>query len=58
MIAFIADHRAAHGVEPISKALQPLLDWSDRERVEQIERFDASFHFAGNVADAPAGADA
>jgi len=53
-----AGHPGRPLVEATARALQPRLDWSDRERVEQIERFDASFHFAGNVADAPAGADA
>jgi len=50
-----AGHPGRALVEGVARALQPRLDWSDAECRAQIERFDASFQFAGNVPDAPAG---
>jgi glycerol-3-phosphate dehydrogenase len=45
-----AGHPGRTVVDAASAALQRYFDWSERERSEQVERFDASFHFAGNVA--------
>jgi glycerol-3-phosphate dehydrogenase len=44
-----AGHPGRALVDATARALQPRLGWSDAERRAQVERFDASFHFAGNV---------
>jgi len=44
-------HPGRAAVARVANALRPMLGWSQPEMTQEIERFDASFHFAGNVPD-------
>ncbi len=44
-----AGHPGQFLVNGVADLLQRKLDWSDPERNEQVEAFNESFHFAGNV---------
>ncbi len=44
-----AGHPGLFLVNGVADLLQRKLDWSDPERNEQVEAFNESFHFAGNV---------
>jgi glycerol-3-phosphate dehydrogenase len=42
-------HPGTRVVSAVAEALQRRLGWSERERQDQLETFDADFHFAGNA---------
>jgi glycerol-3-phosphate dehydrogenase len=44
-----AGHPGLALVNSAADVLQPALDWSDGERREQLDSFNGSFHFAGNI---------